>query len=158
MGIISGIVNVFSGAAKALTPKQESPSPEPVQIMVVDSKQKTHKEQVRDWINGEGAPDKINKIHDNISNVYRRFESPIDGEPESIKGMERIRTREQRIMISDHQSQSKKFNLPFGSRQSRDNVKRKKKRDFDKNEKRSSKKGRGSQKNYWKRTVGKWRL
>ncbi len=65
MGIVSGFLNIVKNAAGAFKPKQEPPPQEPMQIQIVDSRQKTHKEQVHDWIEGSGGePEKIRRIRE----------------------------------------------------------------------------------------------
>lgn len=80
-----GFFEALGGVARAFIPKEEAPPPEPAQIMIVDGRQRTRKEELQDWLNGNDPPDRITRIHNNIERMNAMFNSPVDGESEDMK-------------------------------------------------------------------------
>lgn len=165
MGIISGAIAVIKGAASAFTPKPEKPTPDPVQIQIVTEKQKTHREQVQEWINGGRTPEKISKISNNIEAMKYAYALEEES-PEAARGSERIRERERE---QDNHAPGQQparatpmnFDLGFGGiGNGRGSMQKQSERPPGKQQtrKRSSRKERRSQKNNWNLNVGRWKL
>ncbi len=68
---MSGIVNIAGKVAGAFSPKKEEPSPGPVQVQIVEGRQKTKKEQVADWMNGGEEPEHIRRVKERTANTQK---------------------------------------------------------------------------------------
>lgn len=71
MSILSGILGVAKSVAGAFSPKKEEPAQEPVKVEIVGIREKSHKEQVNDWMNGGEEPDKISRIHEQVKSTQK---------------------------------------------------------------------------------------
>jgi len=71
MSILSGIMGVAKSVAGAFAPKKEEPAQEPVRVEIVGIREKSHKEQVNDWMNGGEEPDKISRIHEQVKSTQK---------------------------------------------------------------------------------------
>lgn len=151
-----GLLNAVAGVARAFIPKEEEPPQEPTQIMIVDGRQRTKKEELQDWMNGDEPPNRVTRIHDNIQRMYNVFGNPVDGQSEDERGYG-----------TNQQPQQQQRAIPppapliVSSRRERDIVTRQKKKEFKKNPKsgytkpKKTKKKSGSRNRY---DLGKWKI
>ena len=146
-----GLLNAVAGVAKAFIPKEEVPPPEPTQIMIVDRRQRTKREELQDWMNGDAPPNRVTRIHDNIQRTYSVFDSPVDGGSEDGRS----------YSTQQQQQHPPPPPAPF-SRREHDMVARQKKQDFKNNPKsgyakpkKTKKKSSGSRNRF---DLGKWKI
>lgn len=147
-----GLLNAVAGVAKAFIPKEEVPPPEPTQIMIVDGRQRTKREELQDWMNGDEPPNRVTRIHDNIHRMYDVFTSPVDGDSEDGRS----------YSTQQHQQHPPPPPAPFSRRehdialrQKKENFKNNPKSGYAKPTKKTKKKSSGSRNRY---DLSGWKL